>query len=118
MENESGRKARDGLPCDDGGHGLGAVFDGPTELINYDPQNNIVNRAGGDYYKLERIWEENLKNNKRVRVEIKKIFPEDQPDSNRPVKYEIKYWINDTPQTNPENGNSHIFEVENPPCIN
>ena len=49
---------KDRLPDDDGGHLIGAQFNGPPDIDNLVPQNNQINRRGGVWYEMETEWSE------------------------------------------------------------
>ncbi|MDG5471609.1 DNA/RNA non-specific endonuclease [Jeotgalibacillus sp. ET6] len=83
---------RDRLPDDDGGHLIGAQFNGPGDIDNLVPQNSQINRSGGVWYNMETEWVKALKEvpPKKVSVNIKPIYLN---DSLRPDSYKIRYQI-------------------------
>jgi len=75
---------------DDAGHLFASEFNGPGEQINYLPMRSNVNRAGGEWRKLEIEWENALKAGKEVKVEMKFLFG---GNSKRPEFFQVNYWI-------------------------
>jgi len=61
-----------------------------SEQINYLPMRSTVNRAGGEWRKLEIEWEDALKAGKEVKVEMKFLF---EGNSKRPEFLQVHYWI-------------------------
>ncbi|WP_370314478.1 DNA/RNA non-specific endonuclease [Guptibacillus hwajinpoensis] len=53
----------DRLPDDDGGHLIGAQFNGPPDIDNLVPQNSQINRRGGVWYEMETEWGPCIKRN-------------------------------------------------------
>ena len=80
----------DRLPTDDGGHLIATQFNGSGEIDNLLPQSSNINRAGGEWYAMERDWADALKNNMTVKVDIEPIYSD---NSMRPERYQVKYWI-------------------------
>ena len=59
MQVAAGREDR--LPDDDGGHLIGTQFHGSGDIDNLIAQNRQINRSGGEWYKMEEIWANALK---------------------------------------------------------
>nr|WP_253957951.1 DNA/RNA non-specific endonuclease [Metabacillus halosaccharovorans] len=83
---------KDRLPDDDGGHLIGAQFNGPADIDNLVPQNSQINRRGGVWYNMETEWANALKEvpPKKVSVNIKPIYSN---NSMRPDSFTIRYQI-------------------------
>ena len=81
----------DRLPTDDGGHLIGTQFNGSGEIDNLVPQSSNINRAGGEWYKMEQTWKEAIKERKTVEVDIRPIYSN---SSSRPDSFAIQYKIN------------------------
>lgn len=66
---------------DDGGHLIGARFGGSPQLDNLEAQNRNLNR--GSYKKMENIWNDELKDDNNVFVNISTYKQEDidRPDA-------------------------------------
>jgi hypothetical protein len=64
-------------PTDDGGHMVASQFWGPSEQINYFPQNAAQNRAGGQWYEMETELRQLRLDNPTatIKIEIVPIFP-------------------------------------------
>ena len=77
---------------DDGGHLFGTQFGGSGDIDNMLPQNSKINRAGGEWYKMEQEWANALKETppKKVSVKINPIY---EGKSMRPTKIKVKYKI-------------------------
>ncbi|MGL4383364.1 MAG: DNA/RNA non-specific endonuclease, partial [Bacilli bacterium] len=75
---------------DDGGHLVGSQFNGSGQIDNLVPQSSIINRAGGDWYKLEREWASALRDNKIVKFKIKLNYSQ---GSLRPDSFVVEYFI-------------------------
>lgn len=71
----------DRLPDDDGGHLIGARFDGSGGYENLDAQNSNVNRSG--YKRMENEWADSLKEGDKVfaNVETYKRDGSERPDA-------------------------------------
>lgn len=84
------RKAggEDRLPGDQGGHGIGAQFNGLGGYDNLTAMSANVNLS--EYKKLETQWADAKKLGKNVEVKIKYLY---EGDSQRPAKYDIIYKI-------------------------
>ena len=101
-----------GSPPDDGGHNVGAQFNGPVEQINYNPQNQNINRSpsstngdrGGEWYQMEKEWADILKGTLTelrgkpvtppiTNIKINKFF-DDVAHPLRASKYEVTFKIN------------------------
>ncbi|TDB51163.1 ubiquinone biosynthesis methyltransferase UbiE [Bacillus sp. CBEL-1] len=83
---------RDRLPDDDGGHLIGAQFNGPPDIDNLVPQNSQINRRGGVWYEMETEWANALKEvpPKKVSVSIEPIYSN---NSMRPDSFMVEYEI-------------------------
>lgn len=57
-----------GLPGDDGGHLIGARFDGHGENINLVPQNSNLNRSA--WKRMENSWAREIEAGRQVDVDI------------------------------------------------
>ncbi|APT21576.1 hypothetical protein BU993_02335 [Flavobacterium columnare] len=77
---------KDGYSNDDGGHIFRNEWGGPSEQINYFSQNAAQNRAGGEWYNMEKAVSDfkKLNPNTKVKAEIHFKF---SGDSKRP--YEV-----------------------------
>jgi hypothetical protein len=80
----------DRLPTDDGGHLIGSQFNGSGQIDNLVPQNSGINRAGGEWYRMEQDWSNALKNGSSVNVDI---TPNYSGTSVRPVSFDVNYWL-------------------------
>ncbi|WBW95937.1 DNA/RNA non-specific endonuclease [Oceanirhabdus sp. W0125-5] len=78
------------LTTDDGGHLIASQFNGSGGLDNLVPMDSKLNRAGGDWYKMEQEWASALEANKEVFVEIDVIY---EGASSRPSKFVVEYTI-------------------------
>ncbi|MCC5804346.1 DNA/RNA non-specific endonuclease [Rossellomorea vietnamensis] len=83
---------RDRLSDDDGGHLIGAQFNGPPDIDNLVPQNSQINRRGGVWYEMETEWANALKEvpPKKVSVSIEPIYSN---NSMRPDSFMVEYEI-------------------------
>ncbi|WP_077309997.1 DNA/RNA non-specific endonuclease [Terribacillus halophilus] len=83
---------KDRLLDDDGGHLIGAQFNGPPDIDNLVPQNSQINRRGGVWYEMETEWANALKEvpPKKVSVSIEPIYSN---NSMRPDSFMIEYEI-------------------------
>ncbi|MCY9024004.1 DNA/RNA non-specific endonuclease [Priestia megaterium] len=83
---------KDRLPDDDGGHLIGAQFNGPPDIDNLVPQNSQINRRGGVWYEMETEWANALKEipPKKVAVSIEPIYSK---NSMRPDSFMVEYEI-------------------------
>jgi predicted ribonuclease toxin of YeeF-YezG toxin-antitoxin module len=83
---------KDRLPDDDGGHLIGAQFNGPPDIDNLVPQNSQINRSGGAWFDMETEWAKALREvpPKKVSVNISPIYSN---NSMRPDSFTIKYKI-------------------------
>ncbi len=80
----------DRLPTDDGGHLIASQFNGSGQIDNLIPQNSGINRAGGEWYNMEKTWSDALKSGSKVEVNIK---PNYTLNSVRPDSFNVEYWI-------------------------
>ncbi len=95
VRNRSAQKAvggADRLPTDDGGHLFARQHGGSGDIDNLTAQSQYVNRAGGEWYKLEQVWTKAIKNNQSVHMKTTVNTP---PNSERPESYTVHYWIDD-----------------------
>ncbi|MEX3716040.1 DNA/RNA non-specific endonuclease [Cytobacillus horneckiae] len=83
---------KDRLPDDDGGHLIGAQFNGPPDIDNLVPQNSQINRRGGVWYEMETEWANALKEvpPKKVSVSIEPIYSN---KTMRPNSFLVEYEI-------------------------
>ncbi|WP_212977188.1 DNA/RNA non-specific endonuclease [Paenibacillus azoreducens] len=83
---------KDRLPDDDGGHLIGAQFKGPKDIDNLVPQNSQINRSGGEWFNMETVWANALKEvpPKKVSVKIEPVY---SGNSMRPDSFEVIYQI-------------------------
>ncbi|WP_233879555.1 DNA/RNA non-specific endonuclease [Virgibacillus halodenitrificans] len=83
---------KDRLPDDDGGHLIGAQFNGPLDIDNLVPQNSQINRRGGVWYEMENEWAKALKEvpPKKVSVNIEPIYSN---NSMRPDSFMVEFEI-------------------------
>ncbi|MEK4404719.1 DNA/RNA non-specific endonuclease [Sporosarcina sp. FSL K6-6792] len=83
---------KDRLPDDDGGHLIGAQFNGPPDIDNLVPQNSQINRRGGVWYEMETEWANALKEipPKKVSISIDPIYSN---NSMRPDSFMVEYEI-------------------------
>ncbi|WP_066057182.1 DNA/RNA non-specific endonuclease [Robertmurraya korlensis] len=90
MQRAAGREDR--LPDDDGGHLIGSQFHGSGDIDNLVAQNSQINRSGGEWYKMETVWANALKEvpPKKVSVRIEPVY---NGDSLRPSSFEIYYKV-------------------------
>ena len=86
------KRVKDGLHNDDGGHIFRNEWGGPSEQINYFSQNAVQNRAGGDWYNMEKQLSDFKKANpnKKMKVEMEFYF---DGSSKRPVSTRIDVYI-------------------------
>lgn len=77
---------------DDGGHLIGSQFRGSEDIDNLVAQNSQINRSGGEWYKMEKVWANALKEvpPKKVSIEIELVY---KGDSLRPSSFEIFYKV-------------------------
>ena len=79
------------LPDDHGGHLIASMFKGPGEGINIVPMDKTFNGGGGEWGKLEKTWQDALKQNKEVKVLIQPIY---SGTSKRPTEFRVIESIN------------------------
>jgi hypothetical protein len=82
------KAGRMGQPGDDGGHLIGAQFNGPKDAINVVPQNANLNR--GEWKSMEMDWKRNLQEGKPVNIDIR---PKYTGDSVRPSSFVVRYEV-------------------------
>lgn len=99
QQTEASIEPKDGIRGqDDGGHMIAARFFGPSEQINYFPQNKIHNRPSskadeGLWYKMEEEFAAKLSESPPVKVEIT-ITPVFSGSSKRPIEFRVNYKYN------------------------
>jgi hypothetical protein len=86
---QQGEIGKMGRPNDDGGHLIGAQFDGPPDAFNIRPQNSSLNR--GQWEAMENRWANSIRDGKNVDV---KIEPQYIGKSIRPSRYDVNYVVN------------------------
>lgn len=86
------KQAEYGGPDDayQGGHILGTVFQGPAEKVNVVPQLAQQN-AGGEWYQMERDWQDELDEGNDVEVDIRLHYDD---DGQTPSEYRTAYSVN------------------------
>ena len=95
------KNGRTDPPVDQGGHMVGARFNGPVEQINYFPQNAGLNQ--GAWKSMEDEWAAISQGTNTtlgvppIRVEIYPFF-EDAARPLRPSRFEVKSWYNNVEQ--------------------
>lgn len=77
-----------GIEHDEGGHLIGARFDGPPDGFNLVPQNADLNRR--DWRQMEETWAHHLKNKATVEVEIHTVYTD---ESRRPMRFDVIYSV-------------------------
>lgn len=85
MQKEIGKLGEDG---DEGGHLIGARFNGPSDAFNLVPQNANLNR--GEWKAMENEWARAVDAKKKVQVEIKPLYYD---DTKRPEYFSVTYTI-------------------------
>jgi hypothetical protein len=78
---------------DEGGHLIGARFNGPSDAFNLVPQNANLNR--GEWKAMENEWARAAEANKKVMVEIKPLYYD---DTKRPEYFSVTYTIDGVKQ--------------------
>ena len=81
----------DRLPNDNGGHLIAHQFGGEGGIDNLVAMDASVNKAPGEWRKLEIEWEKNIREGNDVYVEIYPIY---DGNSKRPKAIEVRYKIN------------------------
>jgi predicted ribonuclease toxin of YeeF-YezG toxin-antitoxin module len=74
---------------DHGGHFIAREFGGPEIAINHFAQDAKINM--GEYRKLENIWKSDLKQGRKVTVDI---VPQYEGSSRRPNSLSVTYFVN------------------------
>lgn len=87
------KKVKDGYPNDDGGHIFRNEWGGPSEQINYFSQNAAENRAGGEWYDMEKAVSEFKKANPSIKVKAEMKF-NFSGNSKRPTSVDVKIYKN------------------------
>jgi DNA/RNA non-specific endonuclease len=92
-QQQKAKDIKDGKPTDgvndDGGHMVASQFWGPSEQINYFPQNAAQNRSGGDWYKMEQELKQLRLVNPMATIKVE-IVPEFTGMSKRPDRFAIR----------------------------
>jgi hypothetical protein len=78
----------DRLASDDGGHYIGARFNGPRDAFNHFAQDSNFNRAG--YRALEDQWARAIRNGQSIKVDI---VPYYSGPSRRPARLRVSWSI-------------------------
>lgn len=71
---------------------MGTQFNGPGGIDNLVPQSSKINRAGGEWYKMEQSWVDALKQGSKVEVNINPVY---RGASTRPDKFIVNYKVNE-----------------------
>lgn len=87
LQHEVGKSS--GVKDDEGGHYIGARFNGPAEMYNLFPQNKNLNRT--QWKKMENKWEKFLKDGYQIAVDIKPVRIND--DDVRPFGVDVYYTL-------------------------
>ncbi|GEN72143.1 hypothetical protein CLA01_22150 [Chryseobacterium lathyri] len=87
------KKVKDGYPNDDGGHIFRNEWGGPSEQINYFSQNAAQNRAGGEWYNMEKAVSDFKKLNPSTKVKAE-IYFKFSGDSKRPFEVGVDIYTN------------------------
>lgn len=74
----------------DGGHLIANMFKGSGNIDNLVPMSSKLNRAGGDWYKMEKEWANALLDGKKVSYNI---YVKYKGDSKVPDSFVVKYFI-------------------------
>ena len=80
--------------ADNGGHMIGAQFNGPVELINYHAQHGPTN-SNGEWWSMEQRWAARVATTS-IEVNIKPKFA--STTDKRPIYFEVQYWYGGTQQ--------------------
>ncbi|MFA0814284.1 MAG: DNA/RNA non-specific endonuclease [Anaerofustis sp.] len=80
----------DKLPTDDGGYLIAKKFKGSGDLDNLVPMDSILNRSGGNWYKMEQELDEALRDGAEVFIYIDLVY---EGSSKRPNKFIVKHII-------------------------
>ncbi len=91
MEDVKKYANQDYRETDDRGHLIAHQFDGSDRLENLVPMDKDLNRAQGDFYKIETKLSDAVKQGDDVRL---KVEPKYTDDSNRPSSFRVTYTIN------------------------
>ncbi|MCU7558153.1 DNA/RNA non-specific endonuclease, partial [Macrococcus capreoli] len=77
---------------DDGGHLIALQFSGSGDIDNLVAMHSGINRAGGEWYEMEKDWANALKEipPKQVKVKIEPVY---SGDSLRPDRFKVRYTI-------------------------
>lgn len=85
------KRVKDELPNDDGGHIFRNEWGGPSEQINYFSQNAVQNRAGGEWYNMEKAVSDFKKANPNVKIKAEMNF-KFSGNSKRPYEVSVKIY--------------------------
>lgn len=83
----------DRLADDDGGHLIASMFNGSGDIDNLVPMHKSVNRAGGEWYAMEKEWQDALTDVPPRKVTDIRIEPIYHNDSLRPTSFKVQYQI-------------------------
>jgi len=87
------KHVKDGLPNDDGGHIFRNEWGGPSEQINYFSQNAVQNRAGGEWYKMEKALSDFKRSNPGVKIKAEIEF-NFSGSNKRPTSVDVQIYKN------------------------
>ncbi|SFC79014.1 DNA/RNA non-specific endonuclease [Flavobacterium phragmitis] len=85
------KNVKDGFSNDDGGHIFRNEWGGPSEQINYFSQNAVENRAGGQWYNMEKAVSDFKRANPNVKIKAEMKFNFDG-NSQRPTSVDVKIY--------------------------
>jgi len=89
MGNSSLQRGGNGAPKDNGGHMIGARFNGPVELINYHAMDAATNQHGA-WKRMEDEWDATLTGNNPQTVQVV-IRPQFNGNSKRPFRFDVRF---------------------------
>ncbi|WP_288436022.1 DNA/RNA non-specific endonuclease [uncultured Chryseobacterium sp.] len=90
---QQAKNVKDGSPADDGGHIFRNEWGGPSEQINYFSQNAAQNRAGGEWYDMEKSISDFKRANPSSKVKAEFYF-KFSGNSKRPFEASIDVYTN------------------------
>ncbi|HDE9325833.1 TPA: ribonuclease YeeF family protein [Staphylococcus aureus] len=85
----------DRLPDDDGGHLIARMFGGSKDIDNLVAQSKFINRPfkeNGEWYNIEKEWQEFLNSGKEVKNIKMEVKYSD--NSKRPTEFLVEYYVN------------------------
>ncbi|ERM80430.1 hypothetical protein P872_21870 [Rhodonellum psychrophilum GCM71 = DSM 17998] len=105
-ENGQISRVKAGYPDykDDGGHFIGNRLGGGSEMYNYIPMSKKLNRPGGGWFEMERVWLDAIKKGNKVNYKIEPVY---NSNSKRPDFINVTYEIDGKRTT--ELFNNNIF---------